>query len=512
MTVAANSVIAGPTTGNGAVDTYNYPYRVDADSHLKVRLTTILTGETEDLVLNTDYTLSGTGPPYLNGVDIVLNDPLPSTKTITRWRETPASQEIDFGATFDFAPEPVELMADKLTLLRQEVAEDVSRALKLPYQYTLPDSLFLPAPMDGRSIKWSDAEGSFVLTDGDPDEGTADALAAAAAAASSADDASDFADAASASAVAADASADAAEAAAASLGAASETVAGKVELATAAETITGTDDTRAVHPAGLAAALAALDVSTLPKGFIGGPAPRCNAAASIIIPTGCRARSSDDSADIEAVGDLTVSLASSGANGLDTGTEANDIWYYVYLIKHTDGTVAGLLSVTNEADSGSVTLPSGYTLKRQLPLAIYNNSSGDIRPFRIASGWPSMPKVRWLGTTTKDDGTTITAGSLNVLIGGTASSYTSVDCSVFVPPIAKTADLVFSSRGAVGDKHIRTDSGTANATRIEVETSGGYSVMWPDFPVTASQTFEYRSSGSQAMSFDVLGFTVTEVN
>ena len=33
--------------------------------------------------------------------------------------------------------------------------------------------------------------------------------------------------------------------------AASETVAGKVELATAAETTTGTDDTRAVHPAGL---------------------------------------------------------------------------------------------------------------------------------------------------------------------------------------------------------------------------------------------------------------------
>ncbi len=33
--------------------------------------------------------------------------------------------------------------------------------------------------------------------------------------------------------------------------AASETVAGKVELATAAETLTGTDDTRAVHPKGL---------------------------------------------------------------------------------------------------------------------------------------------------------------------------------------------------------------------------------------------------------------------
>jgi len=43
---------------------------------------------------------------------------------------------------------------------------------------------------------------------------------------------------------------------------ASETVAGKVELATAAETITGTDTTRAVHPAGAAAAIdAAIDAA-----------------------------------------------------------------------------------------------------------------------------------------------------------------------------------------------------------------------------------------------------------
>lgn len=46
--------------------------------------------------------------------------------------------------------------------------------------------------------------------------------------------------------------------------AASETVAGTVELATSAETITGTDNTRAVHPAGLAA----LTSDTTRKGLI----------------------------------------------------------------------------------------------------------------------------------------------------------------------------------------------------------------------------------------------------
>lgn len=254
--------------------------------------------------------------------------------------------------------------------------------------------------------------------------------------------------------------------------------------------------------------------SGFPKGYLGGSAPYYNNSASIIIPTGCRARSSDDSADIEAAGNLTVSLASSGANGLDTGSEASGTWYYVYLIKNpTYGTVAGLLSTTNEAASGSVTLPSGYTLKRQLPLAIRNDGSSDLIPFDIVGGWPYRPKVRHRAASSTNASGTTTAGVLNVLDDGTSATYASINAAALVPPISKVADLLLLNAGSLEGKYLRTDSSAANAMQVPNATAGpANNTYWPDFPLTASQTFEYQSTSGQPMSIDVMAFTVTEVN
>jgi hypothetical protein len=55
---------------------------------------------------------------------------------------------------------------------------------------------------------------------------------------------------------------------------------------------------------------------------------------------------------------LTVNTTTSGANGLDTGTIANDTWYAVWVI-YNGTTVSGLLSLSGT----SPTLPSGYTYK-----------------------------------------------------------------------------------------------------------------------------------------------------
>lgn len=60
-------------------------------------------------------------------------------------------------------------------------------------------------------------------------------------------------------------------------------------------------------------------------------------------------------------GVLTVNFATTGANGLDTGSLANGTWYHLFLIGHTDGTIAGFGST-----SLSPTLPSGYAWKRRL--------------------------------------------------------------------------------------------------------------------------------------------------
>ena len=51
---------------------------------------------------------------------------------------------------------------------------------------------------------------------------------------------------------------------------------------------------------------------------------------------------------------LTISIAASGANGLDTGSEANSTWYHIWVIAKADGTVAGLFSTS----ASSPTMPT----------------------------------------------------------------------------------------------------------------------------------------------------------
>lgn len=55
----------------------------------------------------------------------------------------------------------------------------------------------------------------------------------------------------------------------------------------------------------------------------------------------------------------SLSTASSGAGGLDTGAIAASTWYAVWVIGKTDGTLAAMLSLSATAP----TMPTGYTLK-----------------------------------------------------------------------------------------------------------------------------------------------------
>ena len=64
-------------------------------------------------------------------------------------------------------------------------------------------------------------------------------------------------------------------------------------------------------------------------------------------------------------------------NGLDAGAEAADTWYYIYVIyDSTDGSIAGLLSVSDTAP----TLPGTYDKKRLVGV-VRNDSSSDFIAF-----------------------------------------------------------------------------------------------------------------------------------
>ena len=75
--------------------------------------------------------------------------------------------------------------------------------------------------------------------------------------------------------------------------------------------------------------------------------------------------------------DLVADITVSGAGGLDTGSEANSTWYYVYLIRNVD---TGDLNLLLSLSSSSPSMPSGYTQSRLIG-AVYNLSTGDFRIF-----------------------------------------------------------------------------------------------------------------------------------
>lgn len=107
---------------------------------------------------------------------------------------------------------------------------------------------------------------------------------------------------------------------------------------------------------------------------------------------------------------VTGTITTSGANGLDTGAEAANTIYYVWVIrKSSDGTVAALFSTASAI--GSITFPSGYD-QAALVSAVGNNNSSDFIDFKqngrkyIFTTWAKMA---------------------NGTLGTWASTYASVD-------------------------------------------------------------------------------------
>ncbi len=110
---------------------------------------------------------------------------------------------------------------------------------------------------------------------------------------------------------------------------------------------------------------------------------------------------------------LTLDITASGANGLDTGSEANSTWYHLWVISN-GSTTAGLLSTSETAP----TMPSGYTHKGYVG-AVYNDSGGDFNEFHQVGDKVVIPLA-------------------DAVSGGTATSYTSVSIAAIIPATASS--------------------------------------------------------------------------
>lgn len=156
---------------------------------------------------------------------------------------------------------------------------------------------------------------------------------------------------------------------------------------------------------------------------------------------------------------VTATITTSGANGLDTGAEAADTWYHIWVI--WDGTTtAALLSTSSTAP----TMPSGYTHKQRVG-AVRNNASSNFVLFR------QLGRKARLG-----ERITVKSGAF------TTGAWTAITVTDFFPPTAASVlvaahydrgqwvGLSHNSNGFGGDY---AGDGIDNTSATNTNTVGG---------------------------------------
>jgi len=132
---------------------------------------------------------------------------------------------------------------------------------------------------------------------------------------------------------------------------------------------------------GLPAWAAEAGGSVLPTLYITSPLSTGWVSNSTVRIYAGKCRSDDDTTDLILTSTRDAAFGTSGAGGLDTGSEASNTSYHIWLIYNPGTTTyAAMFSLSNS----SPTMPSGYTKKRRVG-SFYNDPSGNIAKFRVES-------------------------------------------------------------------------------------------------------------------------------
>lgn len=179
------------------------------------------------------------------------------------------------------------------------------------------------------------------------------------------------------------------------------------------------------------------------------PASKVDASASELV-----VKNGDGQAVLLSAVSVTADIAVAGANGLDTGAEAANTWYYLWVI-HNGATAAALLSLSATAP----TMPAGYTHKA-LVSAVRNDGSSNFLVFlQKGNVWQYGAKQ-------------------TVLSGGTATALTAVSLAAAVAPsVAISALLLLHklSPAATGESvgRVYPSSASTAAELTALAYSGG---------------------------------------
>lgn len=145
--------------GDGATTVFPVPFYFLEDEHLIVTIAVLATGAETEQVLNVDYTVDGANDP--NGGSITMATAPAVGQKLVILRDVPATQPTDYVENDDLRAETLERGFDRLTMLVQQLFENVTRSLKLPSFSTLTDVVF-PVPEAGKVVVGNETADGWV--------------------------------------------------------------------------------------------------------------------------------------------------------------------------------------------------------------------------------------------------------------------------------------------------------------------------------------------------------------
>lgn len=140
MTVNNTNIVSGPYIGNGITTEFSYDFRVDDKTQLEIYETDSV-GIVTPLILDVDYTVNSVGSDS-GGTITRIAGALPLDYKWIIKSNYKLTQEISFSSQGGFFPDIHEKAIDKLTVIAQQLSEEIDRCIKVDITSDIdPDEL-----------------------------------------------------------------------------------------------------------------------------------------------------------------------------------------------------------------------------------------------------------------------------------------------------------------------------------------------------------------------------------
>jgi len=193
---------------------------------------------------------------------------------------------------------------------------------------------------------------------------------------------------------------------------------------------------------------------------------------------------------------LVINTAVVGANGIDAGTLGASHVYAVYVIADSRyyNSVAGLLSLASNA---TPTMPFGYDSYRLIGYAVTGGGSTFLAMYTSGNG----------------NARRFTYDAPIQILSGNQTSYTGVDLTNFVAPVANTPCSIFSNftaNAAADVENLQGYNSTGDAVTIIAPVAGATAHTTSQNPVlaqlnTAAPSIKYKVSAG-SLVLDLVSF------